>query len=115
MKPTYSKKSKYGSRKVTIDGVTYDSLKEYHRFCDLKLMQSAGIITGLQRQVKYELIPTQRINGKVIERPVNYYADFVYKMDRQLVVEDVKGYKTPEYVIKRKLMLSVYGIQIHEV
>lgn len=115
MKPTYSKKSKYGSRKVTIDGVTYDSLKEYHRFCDLKLMQRARIITGLQRQVKYELIPTQRINGKVIERPVNYYADFVYKMDRQLVVEDVKGYKTPEYVIKRKLMLSVYGIQIHEV
>lgn len=115
MKPTYSKKSKYGSRKVTIDGVTYDSLKEYHRFCDLKLMQRAGIITGLQRQVKYELLPTQRINGKVIERPVNYYADFVYKMDRQLVVEDVKGYKTPEYVIKRKLMLSVYGIQIHEV
>lgn len=115
MKPTYSKKSKYGSRKVTIDGVTYDSLKEYHRFCDLKLMQRAGIITGLQRQVKYELIPTQRINGKVIERPVYYYADFVYKMDRQLVVEDVKGYKTPEYVIKRKLMLSVYGIQIHEV
>lgn len=115
MKPTYSQKSKYGSRKVTIDGVTYDSLKEYHRFCDLKLMQRAGIITGLQRQVKYELIPTQRINGKVIERPVNYYADFVYKMDRQLVVEDVKGYKTPEYVIKRKLMLSVYGIQIHEV
>lgn len=107
--------SKYHSRKVTIDGVTYDSLKEYHRFCDLKLMQRAGIITGLQRQVKYELIPTQRINGKVIERPVNYYADFVYKMDRQLVVEDVKGYKTPEYVIKRKLMLSVYGIQIHEV
>lgn len=115
MKPTYSKKSKYGSRKVTIDGVTYDSLKEYHRFCDLKLMQRAGIITGLQRQVKYELLPTQRINGKVIERPVNYYADFVYKMNRQLVVEDVKGYKTPEYVIKRKLMLSVYGIQIHEV
>lgn len=115
MKPTYSQKSKYGSRKVTIDGVTYDSLKEYHRFCDLKLMQRAGIITGLQRQVKYELIPTQRINGKVIERPVNYYADFVYKMDRQLVVEDVKGYKTPEYIIKRKLMLSVYGIQIHEV
>ena len=115
MKPTYSKKSKYRSRKVTIDGVTYDSLKEYHRFCDLKLMQRAGIITGLQRQVKYELLPTQRINGKVIERPVNYYADFVYKMDRQLVVEDVKGYKTPEYVIKRKLMLSVYGIQIHEV
>lgn len=115
MKPTYSKKSKYGSRKVTIDGVTYDSLKEYHRFCDLKLMQRAGIITGLQRQVKYELLPTQRINGKVIERPVYYYADFVYKMDRQLVVEDVKGYKTPEYVIKRKLMLSVYGIQIHEV
>lgn len=115
MKPTYSKKSKYGSRKVTIDGVTYDSLKEYHRFCDLKLMQRAGIITGLQRQVKYELLPTQRINGKVIERPVYYYADFVHKMDRQLVVEDVKGYKTPEYVIKRKLMLSVYGIQIHEV
>lgn len=108
--------SKYHSRKVTIDGVTYDSLKEYHRFCDLKLMQRAGIITGLQRQVKYELIPTQRINGKAVEQPTSYYADFVYKdHDGNLVVEDVKGFRTDVYILKRKLMLYFYGIQIHEV
>lgn len=94
----YSKKSKYGSRKVTTADGGFDSVKEYNRFKELALLERAGLISNLQRQVKYELIPTQRINGKVVERPVAYIADF-----------------TPEYIIKRKLMLSVHGIRITEI
>lgn len=114
MKPKF-KKSKYKNKTVTIDGITFDSMKEGNRYRELKLLERAGLITGLQRQVKYELIPTQRINGKVVERPVTYIADFVYHKDGGLVVEDTKGFKTKEYIIKRKLMLHVYGIQISEV
>lgn len=111
----YSKKSKYRSRKVTADGITFDSVKEYKRYTELKLLERAGLITGLQRQVKYELIPSQRINGKVVERPVTYIADFVYRKDGGLVVEDTKGFKTKEYILKRKMMLFFHGIRINEV
>lgn len=107
-------KPKYHSRKITKDGVTYDSVREYKRWVELALLERAGKISKLQRQVKYELIPSQRVNGKVVERPVTYVADFVYLENGQLVVEDSKGFKTKDYIIKRKLMLSVYGIQIRE-
>lgn len=108
-------RSKYGNRKVFRDGMTFDSVKEYTRFRELLLLQKAGAITGLQRQVKYELIPTQRIAGKVAERACTYIADFVYQEDGQTVVEDTKGFRTPEYIIKRKLMLWRHGIRIREV
>ena len=115
------KAPKYKNTKVVVNGITYDSKKEYARHCDLMLMERAGLITNLQRQVKYELIPTQRIDGKVIERPVTYIADFVYTKDGGLCVEDVKGYRNPasagyaKFVLKRKLMLYIYGIRITEV
>lgn len=111
----YSQKSKYGSRKITADGVTYDSAKEYRRFKELSLLERAGAIQNLQRQVEFELIPSQRINGKVAERPCKYVADFVYQQDGKRVVEDTKGFRTKDYIIKRKLMLWVHGIQIREV
>ena len=107
--------NKYGNRKVIHDGIEFDSVKEAHRYCELKLMQRAGVISDLQMQVSFELIPSQRMDGKVVERAVNYIADFVYKQDGLTVVEDTKGYKTPEYIIKRKLMLYVHGIRIREV
>jgi len=107
--------AKYGNRKVIHDGIEFDSMKEAHRYCELKLMQRAGVISDLRMQVKYDLIPSQCIDGKVVERPVSYIADFVYKQNGQKVVEDTKGYKTPEYIIKRKLMLYVHGIRIREV
>lgn len=109
--------SKYHARKVTIDGITFDSAKEAHRYQELRLLERAGAISGLRRQVKYELIPAQRIGGKVIERAVTYIADHVYfdKRTGETVVEDVKGMKTKEYVIKRKLMLYVHSIRIREV
>lgn len=106
---------KYHNKKVTINGETFDSKKEAARWQELLLLQRAGKISHLNRQVTYELIPSQYIDGKCVERAVKYVADFVYKKNGRLVVEDTKGMKTPEYVIKRKLMLSVYGIRIKEV
>lgn len=108
-------RSKYGNRKVTVDGLTFDSAKEARRWKELCLLERAGAISDLQWQVKYELLPSQRVGGKVVERPVIYIADFAYTEDGQTVVEDAKGMRTKEYIIKRKLMLYIHGIQIREV
>jgi hypothetical protein len=103
-------KNKYGARKLTApDGQVFDSVKEYHRWGCLKLLERAGEIRDLKRQVKFELIPKQ--NG---ERACYYIADFTYYMDGKLVVEDCKGFKTDVYKIKKKLMLWVHGIRIEE-
>ncbi len=97
----------------------YDSKKEHERAQKLKLLQRAGKIAHLQEQVSFELIPTQRdpLTGKVTEHSCKYIADFVYvdTTTGKTVVEDVKGVRTDVYVIKRKLMLHVYGIRIKEV
>lgn len=106
--------AKYHNRKVTRDGETFDSVKEYRRFCELRLLEKAGAVTDLRRQVKFELIPAQRIDGKVVERACSYVADFVYMENGQQVVEDAKGMRTQEYRLKRKLMLWVHGIRIRE-
>lgn len=103
-------------------------MKEYRRYLVLKLMQKEGKITDLQRQVKYTLIPAQREpdtigkrggvkKGKLIERECAYYADFTYKLvdSGTLVVEDTKGVRTTEYIIKRKMMLYFHGIKIKEI
>ena len=110
-------RSKFGNRKVTVGGETFDSMREYNRWCSLKLLQRAGKISELKRQVKFVLIPAQRDQvGKLVEREVSYVADFVYvDMDRGVkVVEDAKGYRTEVYKIKKKLMLWVHGIRIKE-
>ena len=102
--------NKYGARKMKApDGQVFDSVKEYHRWGCLRLLERAGAISDLKRQVKYELIP--RIGD---ERPCNYIADFTYMENGKLVVEDVKGVKTEVYKIKKKLMLWVHGIRIKE-
>ena len=116
---------KYKSQKIEADGIVFDSRKEYHRWCELCQLERVGKITDLQRQVKYVLIPTQyepytvkengtAKRGKVIERECSYIADFVYTQYGERVVEDVKGFKTADYKIKRKLMLAVHGIRIKE-
>lgn len=104
-------RNKYGARKVTApDGQVFDSVKEYHRWCELRLLERAKRISDLQRQVKYELIPKQ--DG---ERACTYVADFVYiDSDGRTVVEDTKGMRTDAYRIKKKLMLWVHGIKIKE-
>ena len=118
--------SKYGAKKITVNGRTFDSQKEYKRFCELSLLLRAGAITELRRQVTFELIPAQRESdtvgvrggvkrGKVIEQAVKYVADFVYRENGKLIVEDTKGFRTKDYIIKRKLMLWVHGIRIKEI
>lgn len=106
---------KYQSKKTVVDGITFDSAKEAKRYAELRLLQRAGQIFELQRQVPYVLVPKQVIDGKTVERPVVYKADFVYTENGSEVVEDVKGLRTKEYIIKRKLMLWQHGIQIREV
>ena len=107
--------SKYHSRKVTLDGIVFDSVRESRRYKELKLLEKAGKILDLKRQVKYQLIPEQKVNGKTVERAVTYVADFTYWQGNQFVVEDTKGFKTKDYIIKRKLMLWIHGIRIKEI
>lgn len=106
------KKNKYGAVKTG----GYDSSKEYNRANELKLMQRAGLISNLREQVKFVLIPTQRDEaGNLLEKECSYRADFVYEKNGRTIVEDTKGVRTAEYIIKRKLMLSVHGLGIVEV
>lgn len=106
------KPNKYHNQKTkTIDGITHDSKKEAARWSELLMLQRAGEIANLRRQVTFELIPKQE--G---ERACNYIADFVYtdKLGKT-IVEDAKGVRTDVYKIKRKLMLWRYDIRIKEV
>ena len=122
--------NKYRNRKVkTSDGILHASQLEANRWIELKLLERAGKIVNLKRQVKFVLIPAQYEpstvvgkkgklkKGKLLERECYYKADFEYqdKETGELVVEDAKGCRTKDYIIKRKLMLSVYGIRIKEV
>ena len=107
--------NKYGNKKWELDGQVFDSQHEARRYQELRWLLRMGLISDLRRQVEYELIPSQKRGGKVVERPVKYIADFVYTENGEEVVEDAKGMRTKEYVIKRKLMLWQYGIQIREV
>ena len=109
--------SKYRNRKTVLDGITFDSAKEANRYAELKLLERAGKITELQRQPGFTLIPKQVREGHMVERALIYKADFAYHDEEtgQDVVEDVKGLKTKEYIIKRKLMLWEYGIRVREV
>lgn len=108
---------KYGNIKTEVDGVKFDSRAEARRWADLLLLQRAGEIRDLQRQVEFELVPKQARPSGGIERPVAYVADFTYidsKTGRQ-VVEDVKGASPDVWIIKRKLMLHVHGIEVREI
>ena len=101
---------------VKIDG--YDSKKEYRRAKELKLLEKKGIITGLQEQVKFDEVQgawKMLRKKELIERGVYYIADFVYYRNGEYIVEDTKGVRTKEYIIKRKLMLYIHGIKIKEV
>ena len=106
--------TKYGAKKVTLDGIEFASRKEAGRYCELKIMQQAGLIRDLKMQEEFELIPRC---GK--ERPAKYHADFSYTIVEtgERVVEDVKSRatKTKDYILRRKLMNWRHGIQIREV
>lgn len=127
--------SKYHAKKTIVGDMAFDSAKEAARWRQLKALQDAGKISGLERQKRYELIPPQyeiiprygkhgaelKPQKKCLEKALAYVADFVYTdtATGETVVEDVKGFKGGNayqmYAIKRKLMLWVHGIRIREV
>jgi hypothetical protein len=124
--------SKYYNIKTrALDGTVFDSHKEAIRWDELLLLQRAGKITELRRQVEYELIPAQyetyerygksgqrlKDGVRLLERKVCYVADFVYTDAEtgENIVEDAKGIRTKDYILKRKLMLAVHSIRIREV
>lgn len=124
-------RSKYGATKVVVDGITFDSQKEAGRYQELKLMERAGLIRDLQRQVHFQLTPTYREpdtigprggvkKGKVIIDKSEYIADFCYvdTKTEEYIVEDVKGYKGGTayavFMLKKKFLYHLRGIMIHE-
>lgn len=106
--------NKYRAKKVTVDGIEFDSRREANRYSELLAMQQAGLISGLYLQPEFELIPKC---GK--ERPAKYHADFSYvdNATGEKVIEDVKSRatKTRDYILRRKIMNWRFGIQIKEV
>lgn len=114
------KPPKYGNHKCVVDGIEFDSHKEANRWMELRIMEKQGLISELQRQVKFVLIPTQYTGSgkerRVLERECCYIADFVYFdiNSQQVIVEDTKGYKTEKYIIKRKLMRWKYPYKFVE-
>ena len=97
-----------------MNGIRFDSVKEARRYVDLNLLQRAGQIQDLQIQVPFILIPKQKDSKGRVIREVKYIADFVYMEKGRKIVEDVKGYRTKEYQIKKKLMKYFHNIEIKE-
>lgn len=120
-------RTKYHSRKVVHDGITFDSKIEGERYLYLREMERQGVITDLQMQVEYEILPRQskqiikhlktkdKVVEKFLEHPVTYKCDFQYMHNGELVVEDVKGSSSAmsrDFPIRKKLMLFMHGIEI---
>lgn len=110
----YTKQNKYHNKKVIYDGIEFDSEKEKNRYIGLKQLERLGVIQNLQRQVKYELQPSFKLNGKTI-RSITYIADFVYIQDGAEIIEDVKGMRTKEYLLKKKMFEYKYQKEIKEI
>ena len=133
-------RNKCGNKKVIFDGIEFDSKREAYRYNELKLLEGSGAIEDLELQKEYLLIPAQyetvetgeyykrgakkgqpKTKQICVEQSLVYKADFAYKENGEIVVEDVKGFRDPKsavyakFVIKRKLMLHIYGIRIKEI
>lgn len=113
-----AKPSKYRNEKVEVDGVRHDSKKEARRWQQLQMMEKAGQITGLKRQVAFELAPGVKFRNSPRAKPaLRYVADAVYVRDGETIIEDCKSPPTrqsPIYRAKKHLMLSVLGLEITE-
>lgn len=106
--------NKYGNKKCIYQGIVFDSKKECDHFIYLQYLEKAGEITDLQRQVRFELQPSFKHNGKTI-RSITYVADFTFKdKDGLMHIQDTKGIKTEVYKIKKKMM-QFKGYEIEEV
>ena len=121
---------KYQNKKIVFDNIAFDSKKECDRYIYLKSLEGSGIISNLQVHPSFDLLPAQKENSvvrlktkdkivlRVLERSVEYSADFSYLKNGELVVEDVKisKYLLPkEYILKRKMLLFFHGVKVKEV
>ena len=101
--PKTFRKNKLGNRKTIVDAITFDSAKEARRYSELKIMQRAGLISDLIIKPRFELVPKFKING-ISFRKMEYEADYQYTENGEMVIEDVKGFKTEVYKMKKKLL-----------
>lgn len=106
--------SKYRAFKTTVGGITFDSGLEAKRYTQLKILEAAGTIKNVQIQPKFRLMDSFKYDGKTI-RAINYIADFIYEENDKVIVEDVKGIRTKDYIIKSKLFIKKYIIDQKDV
>lgn len=99
------RKNKYNAKKTDVDGITFDSKRESRRYLELKMLLQAGHISDLELQIPFPCV----VNGKKI---CSYKADFAYTQDGERVVEDVKGFVTRDFRLKKKLVEALYGIEV---
>lgn len=99
--------TKFSNKSVVIDGHRFPSKLEAQRYCELRLLLRAGKIKNLELQPKFELQPAFEKNGEKY-RAIYYVADFRYEMNGRVIIEDTKGYKTPEFIMKKKLFEFKY-------
>lgn len=122
--------NKYGNKKLVIDGVTWDSKREYQRWLVLRQAEADGLISDLERQPKFELIPAiketyvkhlktkDKVCQRVVQLACSYTADFRYKKNGVEVVEDVKispKMLPPEYILREKMFRAKFGFPIKRV
>lgn len=106
--------SKYKALKTKIDDIVFDSALEAKRYKQLKLLEDAGAIKNLILQPKFRLMDSFKYDDKTI-RAIDYIADFMYEENGKVIVEDVKGIRTKDYIIKSKLFIKKYTIDLGEV
>lgn len=105
---------KYRASKTTVGGITFDSGLEARRYTQLVMLEEGEVISNLQIQPKFRLMDSFKHDGKTI-RAIDYIADFMYEEDGKVIVEDVKGVRTKDYIIKSKLFIKKYIIDLGEV
>jgi ribosomal protein S8 len=105
--PKATKPSKYKNVITEVDGIKFHSKAEATRYSQLKILERSGYITDLELQPKYTF-PVKYLSG----RTITYAADFRYKEDGTLVVEDVKGVQTPAFKIKAGMMMYFFDIKV---
>lgn len=108
---------KYGNKKTVIDGQVFDSQAEARRWIDLRLLEKAGRIAYLERQVVIELLPKVKYSDARRATPaVRYVADFCYvNVQGERVIEDVKGVRTPAYRLKKHMLKALHGLEVKEI
>lgn len=123
----FGNRNKYGAKKMTIGGKTFDSKKEGLYYLKLREMELRGEIKNLRRQVPFELLPAvyreevvhlktkDKVVRRCVQKAVTYIADFVYTKNGEEVIVDTKGFRTKDYILKKKMMLALLGLTITEV